>query len=471
MAAVADGTVWVGPREGHGGNGIFGIHETVPADPNNPGTPDYWAYCIEHNVSAKTRLEGRVGDASSYLGSNLFKSDPAVYGKVLWVLAHSYPALSLSDFADAANVPGISRNDAIEATQYAIWRYTDLGFDADWNWAGTDSVENTKAAYQYLIAGANASSGLTPADFEATVSITAPSGAFEPGDLVGPFTVHTNRPTASVSVDPAITLTNAAGEAIDPNAVTDGQELYLDLRSATESGSATVTAAVTGSSASGSVISVPTSAGGTPTAADHAQSIILIAPDTARTTAQATASWTATPVALPAIGTSLVDAADGDRIVAWDGGTVIDTVAYANLTPGQQYTLTGELMRKSDGSATGITGSTTFTPTSASGTVEVSFTIPRGYAGETLVAFERLYAGSEVGGTPVAAHEDIDDAAQTVVVAQAPATTPAKPAAPTAKPAAELARTGGGPASALAATALLAVLAGSALLVARRRAV
>lgn len=123
----------------------------------------------------------------------------------------------------------------------------------------------------------------------------------------------------------------------------------------------------------------------------------------------------------PVIGTSLVDSADGDRVLPWNGGTVIDTVAYENLIPGIEYTVTGELMDKADGSATGITGSVTFTPESANGSVDVTFVVPEGNAGKTFVAFEQLFEGAEAAGEPVAVHEDIEDAAQTVVVEEAPA--------------------------------------------------
>src|SRR5699024_3487715 len=56
----------------------------------------------------------------------------------------------------------------------------------------------------------------------------------------------------------------------------------------------------------------------------------------------------------PWIGTSLVDKADGDKNVAWEGGTVVDTVTYEGLTPGEEYTVTGELMDKATGEGTGI---------------------------------------------------------------------------------------------------------------------
>src|SRR5690606_11843706 len=89
---------------------------------------------------------------------------------------------------------------------------------------------------------------------------------------------------------------------------------------------------------------------------------------------------------------------------------------------GAEYTVAGELIRKSDGTPTGIAASRTFTPVDADGSIAVSFAVPEGFAGETLVAFEELFAGPEAVGTPIAAHRDIDDAAQTIVVEQSPAT-------------------------------------------------
>ena len=412
-AEVAPGdSVYIGSKEGYSGTGVFPIW----SEGVQTGDPDFWAYCLENQVTAQTGRLGTVGDSADFLGSNYFV-DPAVQGKVLWVLAHSYPAVSLEDLAAAAGIAQISRNDAIEATQYAIWRYTDLTFDAAWAWETPDS----EAAYWYLVNGANANPGLTPADLEVTASVTAPGGAQTAGSLVGPFVVSTNQASVVASVAPAVSVTDVNGDAVDLNAVVDGQELYLDLRSSAVAGSATVSVTARGSSSSGLVVSVPNVPGGTPTAEDHAQSIILVAPAATQTTAEAAVEWAAQPgAAEPAIGTSLVDAADGDRVLGWNGGTVIDTIAYQNLVPGSEYTVSGELMRKSDGQPTGIMGATTFTPTTASGSVGVNFVVPAGFSGEVLVAFEELFEGPDASGDPVAEHEDIDDAAQTVTVEQAP---------------------------------------------------
>lgn len=405
--------VYVGDKDlGYGGTGLYQVFEQAPPDPDT-AAPDFWAYCIEHDIPANTRHSGVVGDFSDYVGDNYVTSGE-VQGKVLWILAHSYPAMSLGDFADAAGIPGLSQDDAIEATQYAIWRYTDLTYDAPWDWETEDSED----AYWYLVNGANAAGGLSPDDFVVTVSIDAPSGPQAPGGLIGPFVVSTNQPTVRVSVDPAFDLTDADGDPVDADAVVDGQELYLDLRATQASGSATITVAATGLNGTGRIISVGTDNGGNPTADDHAQTMILVAPSTATTTDQASVTWQAPGQSVPSIGTTLTDADDGDHVVPWDGGTVTDTVEYQNLVPGTEYTLQGELMVKSDGSATGITGSVTFTPTSASGSIDVEFTIPKGYAGQQLVAFESLYADGNA--TAVAVHHDLDDAAQTVTVEQAP---------------------------------------------------
>lgn len=460
-AVEAGDSVYIGDGVGLAGTHLYPIWSETPA----VGDPDFWAYCVEHDISARERVEGTVGTADDYLGANYF-TDPAIQGKVLWVLAHSYPALSLEAFGAAAGVPDISRDDAIEATQYALWRYTDLTFDAAWAWETPDS----EAAYWYLVNGANASTGMTPADLEVTATIDAPSAPQTAESLVGPFIVHTNQSIVSVTVDPAVSLVNASGTAIDANAVVDGQELYLDVRGSTAAGAATVSVTAKGSSATGKIISVPTSNSPTPTADDHAQTIILVAPSTATTTGAATVEWSTTPVEAPSIGTSLVDSADGDRILPWNGGTVIDTVAYQNLTPGTEYTLTGELQNKADGTATGITGTITFTPETANGSIDVTFTVPTGYAGGTLVAFERLHEGTDTTGEPVAVHEDIDDAAQTVTIEKA-AVAPTTPTpTPTPGPKGQLATTGGDvPGIAVGAAGVLLALGAMILFAGRAR--
>ena len=50
-------------------------------------------------------------------------------------------------------------SDAIEAAQYAIWRYTGSDLRRGLNW----TTPNSETAYWHLLSGANASGGMTPA--------------------------------------------------------------------------------------------------------------------------------------------------------------------------------------------------------------------------------------------------------------------------------------------------------------------
>ena len=120
------------------------------------------------------------------------------------------------------------------------------------------------------------------------------------------------------------------------------------------------------------------------------------------------------------IGTSATDGTDSDKeLVADTEATIVDTVTYSNLVPGKEYTVSGTLMVKStgepllDAEGNPVTASTTFTPTSEFGTVNVTFTFDASaLAGESVVVFEDLYQNEEL----VCSHENINDQNQTVEV-------------------------------------------------------
>ena len=143
-------------------------------------------------------------------------------------------------------------------------------------------------------------------------------------------------------------------------------------------------------------------------------------------------SATITPVGL---GTT----ADGSKL-APKGGTVIDAVAYHGLEPGRPYVLRGELMEKVTDSVTGevtakptgITAERAFSPATAAGSVDVGFTVPKGYAGKTLTVFEYLSVIDGDGGeSAVAEHADIHAVEQTVSVPPAVPTIPGEETPPT----------------------------------------
>ncbi|MEJ5998222.1 VaFE repeat-containing surface-anchored protein [Corynebacterium sp. H130] len=142
-------------------------------------------------------------------------------------------------------------------------------------------------------------------------------------------------------------------------------------------------------------------------------------------TVTSTAPATTVVVAGPRIGTIATDKADGDKVISNNGGIVVDTVAYEGLIPGTEYKMIGELMTK-DGKSTGITASTTFVPTEASGVVTLEFTVPDNkFEGQALVVFEELQLAAD--GSFVAEHKDINDGNQTIVVQEDNGTVPEVP--------------------------------------------
>ena len=129
----------------------------------------------------------------------------------------------------------------------------------------------------------------------------------------------------------------------------------------------------------------------------------------------------------PFITTSALDGIDGDKNIVTDDETVIvDTVKYSGLIPGKEYTLKGSMQVKKsdeDGNLTAeplevdgepVTAETTFTPETASGEVEVTFTFDsRDLEDKTdIVVFESL----ERTGVEIASHADIEDDKQTTTV-------------------------------------------------------
>ncbi len=99
--------------------------------------------------------------------------------------------------------------------------------------------------------------------------------------------------------------------------------------------------------------------------------------------------------------------------------TIVDTIRYTGLVPGNEYTASGTLMDKATGEpalddeGNKITASTTFAAEESCGTVDVTFTFAgASLAGKSLVAFEMM----EFEGIEYMVHADIDDVEQTVAI-------------------------------------------------------
>lgn len=126
-------------------------------------------------------------------------------------------------------------------------------------------------------------------------------------------------------------------------------------------------------------------------------------------------------VYIPNIHTTFADTSLGVPNTAHVGTSVslVDTVTYSNLIPNKTYTLYGSIWVKEtntqllDDKGEPIVGTTTFTPTTANGTVTMEFTVDTtNLQGKTLVAFETL----DYNGITLVIHADINDHEQTVRV-------------------------------------------------------
>ena len=99
--------------------------------------------------------------------------------------------------------------------------------------------------------------------------------------------------------------------------------------------------------------------------------------------------------------------------------TITDEVKYSGLIPGKTYKVSGVLMDKETGEPLlvddeQVTAEVEFVAEAESGTVELTYTLDAStLAGKHIVVFETLYYGDK----EIAAHEDIEDEDQTVVVA------------------------------------------------------
>ena len=121
-------------------------------------------------------------------------------------------------------------------------------------------------------------------------------------------------------------------------------------------------------------------------------------------------------VTVPMIHTMAHDATTGICVSsATSTASVIDTVSYEQLVPGEKYVITGELHLVDDGKDDGVVANATnvFTPETASGTADVTFSVDASHlGGRSLVAFETLAHDERT----VATHADITDANQTIHV-------------------------------------------------------
>lgn len=152
--------------------------------------------------------------------------------KIHWILQNSFPAAELTEVETAVGGDfdgGLSTEEAIAATQAAIWSFSD-GAELDLDdptprGAGTDS--DVLALYEYLTGDANTGIGEQPAP-ELQLDPASLSG--QAGERIGPFTVETSADVVDVEAElpEGAELVDADGNPV-PDQINDGAELHVDV--------------------------------------------------------------------------------------------------------------------------------------------------------------------------------------------------------------------------------------------------
>ena len=123
---------------------------------------------------------------------------------------------------------------------------------------------------------------------------------------------------------------------------------------------------------------------------------------------------------IPSVKTTAIDKKTATKLTLAEKDIhIVDKVAYRNLVPGEEYTVTGTAIDKTTGETLkddvgkDVTAKASFTAEKANGTVDVAFVFDGStLAGKTVVMYENIYYNNKLVGV----HADISDEAQIIYV-------------------------------------------------------
>ncbi|WP_420161081.1 thioester domain-containing protein [Nocardiopsis sp. CNT-189] len=165
--------------------------------------------------------------------------DPA--GPVAWIVRNSYPELAVEELRERSGAGGLSAEQAIAATQTAIWHYTEGAEPASADKGNDPAVLEV---YRHLVGGAEGADEPAAAP---SLSVTPEriQGA-DPTSPIGPMkarTTGTGPVSLRVGGAEGARLTDASGATVTE--VGDGEEFYLEVPEGAGAGVATVHASTT----------------------------------------------------------------------------------------------------------------------------------------------------------------------------------------------------------------------------------
>ena len=256
-------------------------------------------YCVEidHEVDFGRTMVEQPWDAYPNPDSPFHNAEHR--HKINWILHHAYPEVGVADLAEAVtsqddNVTfrgdGLSKAEAITATQAAIWHFSDdeqLKQDNPTG-QGNKADHDVWVTYQYLTSNANngISKQPTPA-----LKIEPSETKGVAGKLIGPITVTSNGTvTAEVKGFPKGTkVVDAEGNELSKKDVLGGAEFFIKVPADVEAGQGSFTLTASTEVATGRLFVAENYA------KKPAQSLIVASSDKTTITDKATVSWKAAP--------------------------------------------------------------------------------------------------------------------------------------------------------------------------------
>ncbi|WET81587.1 thioester domain-containing protein [Amycolatopsis sp. QT-25] len=247
-------------------------------------------YCVQVEVGMRTdqdmieRPWNKYPDAASPFNKN--------NAKINWVLHHGYPAVAVKKIESALGKDvklngGLSVEEAVTATQAAVWHFSDgKNLDRKKPLPHEEAEESADvlAVYDYLIGKDNVGIGQQP---KPTLDIGPAKASGATGSKLGPFSIATSGDITELTskLPEGVKVTDADGKEIKAAAIKDGTKVYIDVPKDAKDGNGSFSLKVSGHLDTGRLFV------GENYAKVPAQSLIVAESEKTSVVANATASW------------------------------------------------------------------------------------------------------------------------------------------------------------------------------------
>ena len=392
---------------------------------------DSCVYCVHLGVDIRSWK-----DYSPFLPSEA--SGHSRYTKeFLWIVTNGFHETNLEELKTASGIADLTEGDARLGTQYALWIAGNSGEADPLLEAWIDSLKadgRTMVFARYLVDAAKVKKDDIEEIAGIDVSFNTAVAKYEDVSdtyYYGPMSVSAKFQPSGKNISEDISLSFSGGtgvtfaDAVGGSALTivkADEPFYIVISSGDPEG-IEIVASTNGAAGVQPVIFGAKGSGGT---IDEAETQVLVGIVPVSVDGQAEFNLPAVPVSTPnpEISTSAVEKDTGNKIIEEKSSvTIVDTVAYKNLTVGVGYLLKGKLYDKSTSApiligGVEVTSEKSFIPTTSDGVERLEFTFDAtGLDGKNLVVFEKLFeVDSLLNETEVATHEDINDVDQTVKI-------------------------------------------------------